>query len=117
MKQQGSFRKLGRETDQRRALLRSLARSLILRERITTTEAKAKEVRPFVEKLVTKAKSGTVAARRDVIATMNGDVKITARLFKTIAVKYGDRAGGYTRIVKKAQRKGDGAKMAMIEFV
>jgi large subunit ribosomal protein L17 len=117
MRHSNHNRKLGRETDQRRALLRSLAHSLILKERIQTTEARAKEVRPFVEKLVTKAITGTVAARRDVLATMAGDTGATTRLFKTIAPRYSERAGGYTRIVKTAARKGDAAKMAVIEFI
>ena len=97
--------------------MRSLAQALIVRGRISTTEAKAKAIRPYVEKLVTKAKSGTVAARRDVLATLGGDARSTTVLFKTIGPRYGSRAGGYTRIVKAAQRKGDAAKMAIIEFV
>lgn len=117
MKHHKDQRKLGRETGQRRALLRSLAHSLILKESIKTTEAKAKEVRPFVEKLVTKAKAGTAADRRDVLSRLGGDAKATARLFKTIAPRYGSRQGGYTRIVKMAARQGDAAKMALIEFV
>ena len=117
MKHHKDQRKLGREAGQRRALLRSLAHSLVLKESITTTEAKAKEVRPFVEKLLTRAISGTVAARRDVLSALGGDTKVTSKLFKTLAPRYGSRAGGYTRIVKKLQRKGDAAKMAVIEFV
>lgn len=117
MRHHNHNRKLGRETDQRRALLRSLAHSLILKERITTTEPRAKEVRPFVEKLVTKALTGTVAARRDVLSRMGGDARATTRLFKTIAPRYSGRAGGYTRVVKAGQRKGDASPMAIIEFV
>jgi large subunit ribosomal protein L17 len=110
-------RKFGRETDQRRALMRSLAQALIVRSRITTTEAKAKSLRPFVERLITRAKSGTVAARRDVVATLGGDTRSTAKLFKTVAPKFADRAGGYTRIVKAGPRKGDASPMAIIELV
>lgn len=117
MKHHKDQRKLGRETGQRTALLRSLARSLVLKESITTTEAKAKEVRPFVEKLVTKAVSGTVAARRDVLAVMGGDTRATGKLFKTLATRYAERRGGYTRIVKTGRRQGDASKMAVIEFV
>lgn len=117
MKHHKDARKLGRETGQRTALLRSLARALILKESITTTEAKAKEVRPYVEKLVTKAVSGTVAARRDVLATLGGDARSTGKLFKTLAERYGTRKGGYTRIVKTGRRQGDASKMAIIEFV
>ena len=117
MKHHKAQRKLGREAGQRRALLRSLAQSLILKEKITTTAPRAKEVRPYVEKLVTRARTGTVAARRDVLAIMGGDTKATSKLFKIIAPRYGSRAGGYTRIVKLAARKGDASPMAMIEFV
>ncbi len=108
-------RKFGRQTDQRRALLRGLCRSLVIRGKIKTTEAKAKEIRPMVEKLLTKAKSATLANRRSLIATL-GDEKTAAKIIKS-AVTYADRAGGYTRIIKIAPRKGDAAAMAMIEFV
>ncbi|HEY5383547.1 MAG TPA: 50S ribosomal protein L17 [Candidatus Paceibacterota bacterium] len=108
-------RKFGRETDQRRALLRGLCRSLIIRGKIKTTEAKAKEIRPMVEKLITKAKSATLANRRSLIATL-GDEKTATKIIKS-AVAYTDRAGGYTRIIKMGPRKGDAASMAVIEFV
>src|SRR5674476_131824 len=91
-------RKFGRETDQRRALLRSLCRSLVIRGKIKTTEAKAKEIRPMVEKLLTKAKSATLANRRALIATL-GDEKTAAKIIKS-AGTYTDRTGGYTRIIK-----------------
>jgi large subunit ribosomal protein L17 len=109
-------RKFGREKDQRDALMRSLARNLINETKIRTTLAKAKELRPYVEKLVTKAKSGTLASRRMVIAKLDGE-KETKVLFDTIAKKYIDRTGGYTRIIKLAPRKLDAAPMAVIEFV
>lgn len=109
-------RKLQRETGQRRALLRSLAANLILRGRITTTEAKAKEVRKFVEPLITTARQGTVTSRRLVAARL-GTTTRTKKLCDDIAPKYKDRTGGYTRIVKIGRRPGDHSPMALIEFV
>ena len=108
-------RKFGRETGQRRALLRSLARSLVLRGRITTSEAKAKEIRPFVEKLITRGKSDTLPNRRILVASL-GDETTAAKLVKT-AENYKTRAGGYLRITKMGPRKGDASPMASIEFV
>jgi large subunit ribosomal protein L17 len=108
-------RKFGRQTDQRKALLKSLCRSLVLKGKIKTTEAKAKEIRPMVEKLVTRSKTVTLANRRVLISTL-GDVRTANKLIKT-AEAYTERAGGYTRIIKMAPRKGDAAAMAMIEFV
>ncbi|TSC68413.1 MAG: large subunit ribosomal protein L17 [Parcubacteria group bacterium Gr01-1014_56] len=108
-------RKFGRETDQRAALLKSLARSLVLKGHIKTTEARAKEIRPMVEKLLTRSKVATIATRRALISQL-GDVKTANKLIKT-AEAYKDRAGGYIRIVKMIQRKGDASPMALIEFV
>ena len=108
-------RKFGREKNQRNALLKSLARSLLLRGKMTTSLAKAKEIRPMVEKMVTKGKSATLANRRLLIAQL-GDERMVAKLFKTSAT-YKDRTGGYLRIVKMGPRKGDAAQMAVIEFV
>lgn len=107
-------RKFGRVRNQRKALLRSLARSLVLRGRIQTTEAKAKEIRPLVEKLVTKGKNPTLAARRMLIAEIGEGA--TRKIVKT-AESYKERTGGYLRIVKMGPRKGDAAAMALIEFV
>ena len=115
MRHSNHNRKFGRVTKQRKALLNSLARSLILHEKIKTTEPKAKELRPFVEKLLTKAKLGTVAVRR-AISTVVGPIA-TKMIVDTLSKKYNDRKGGYTRIVKLGQRKSDGSPMAVIEFV
>lgn len=115
MKHHRTNRKLGRERNQRKALLKSLARSLVLRGRIHTTEAKAKEVRGMVEKMVTRGKIDSVANRRLLVAAL-GDESTAAKLIKT-AEGYKTRPGGYTRVVKMAPRKGDAAAMAMIEFV
>lgn len=108
-------RKFGREKGQRAALLKSLARSLVIRGKMTTSLAKAKEIRPLVEKMVTKAQTGTLASRRMLIAQL-GDERVTTKLIKTAAA-YKDRTGGYLRIIKMGPRKGDAAEMAVIEFV
>ena len=109
-------RKFGREEGPRAALMRSLARSLVLKGKIKTTEPRAKELRPYVEKLVTRGKAPTVANHRILIARLGGDEKV-AKKVETVAAKYIDRAGGYLRVVKLGQRKSDGSPMAVIEFV
>ena len=107
----------GRPSDQRKALMRSLARSLVLEERISTTEAKAKALRPFVERLVTYAKNGTLASRRLTKSTL-GDDEAVKKLFDSIGPRYSERAGGYTRIVKRTARgTNDARKLAYIAFV
>ncbi|MBU6214633.1 50S ribosomal protein L17 [Patescibacteria group bacterium] len=106
-----------RKSDQRRALLKSLMRSLILEERISTTEAKAKALRPAVERLVTYGKKNTLASRRLAKARL-GDDEAVKKLFSAIAPRYADRAGGYTRIVKRSVRgSNDARKLAYIAFV
>ncbi len=109
-------RKFGRERGQRRALLKSLALSLIMHKKITTTEAKAKELRPYVEKLVTRAKIKTLASRRILTARL-GVSKGVKELMNALGPKYDKRAGGFTRIVKLPRRLSDGSAMAVIEFV
>lgn len=116
MRHQRKGRILSRTSGQRSALLRSLACSLVRDEKIVTTEAKAKELRPFIEKLVTKAKNDTVASRR-LVGSRLGNVRLTKKLFEQIAPEYKTRAGGYTRITKMPIRLADAAKMAHIEFV
>lgn len=115
MRHGNTNRKFGRETNQRAALLKSLARSLVLKGRIQTTEAKAKEIRPLVEKLVTRGKNDTLFSRRMLIAAL-GDTA-TAQKMITTAQGYKERSGGYLRITKMGPRKGDAARMAVIEFV
>lgn len=115
-------RKLGRTTDQRMALLRNLAADLILHERIETTEAKAKELRSAVEKMITLGKRGDLHARRQAAAFLynkksSEDESVIEKLFDDIAPRYEDRQGGYTRVLKLGPRRGDGAKMAIIELV
>src|SRR3954465_8248094 len=109
-------RKLGRNTGHRKALLRNLVRSIILSESIRTTTAKAKETRRVVEKLVTKARVGTLAARRLVHRTVR-DQAALAKLFDTIAPRFKERPGGYTRVIHLQNRPGDNAPMAILEFV
>lgn len=116
MKHRVAGRKFGRNKDQRRALFKGLAISLILNERITTTEAKAKTIRPVVEKLVTMARTDTEHHRRLVMARL-GDELATKKLFEVIAPRYDGQNGGYTRIYKIGIRRGDAAPVSMIEFV
>lgn len=112
-----SFRKFGREKNARKAFLKGLASSLILNGKMETTLARAKEVRPFVEKLVTHAKVNTVASKRFVGSKLYNHDKEVAKLFNEYAPKYVDRNGGYTRIIKLAPRLSDSSKMAIIEFI
>lgn len=108
-------KKFHRETDQRRALAKALLTALISHGKIKTTEAKAKWLKPKIEKMITRAKTKNVNNARLLRRTLAE--KPTKTLFDDIAVKYKDRAGGYTRVVKLGQRKSDGSKMAVIEFV
>jgi large subunit ribosomal protein L17 len=115
MRHHNSNRKFGREKNQRNALMKSLAHSLALKGKIRTTEAKAKELRPFMEKLVTLGKRETLASRRLLVSRVGA---LAAKKIATdLAPAYKDRAGGYTRITKMVQRKSDGAPQAIIEFV
>jgi large subunit ribosomal protein L17 len=115
MRHHNANRKFGRQADERKAMLRSLAQALIIREKINTTEAKAKELRPFVEKLVTRSRTKTVATRR--FLTVQVGSEGAKKLVETLGPKFESRAGGYTRIVKLPRRVSDGSAMAHIEFV
>jgi len=116
MRKVKSARKLGRTASHRKATLASLSTQLLLHKRIETTEAKAKETRKHVEKIITKAKDGTVHAQRMIFRTIR-DKAAVRELFENIVGRVGDRNGGYTRVVKLAPRYGDAAKMAVIELV
>ncbi len=116
MRHQVRGRKLGRTASHRHALLRSLATSLLKHKKISTTTAKAKELRGFVEPLITKAKTDSVHTRRYVSDQIK-DREVVKGLFSDIIPKVGERAGGYTRVVRLGRRKGDGAEMAIIELV
>jgi large subunit ribosomal protein L17 len=116
MRHRKAGRQLRRTSEQKLALMRSLASSLIERGSIETTEAKAKELRPYVEKLITKAKTGTLHSRR--LAGKVIQKRETAdKLFAEIGPMFATRQGGYTRILKTGHRKGDGAEMARIELI
>lgn len=119
-----SYRKLGRTSAQRKALLRDLATDLIINERIETTEARAKELRSVVEKMITLGKRGDLHARRQAAAFIRKEVAneengqdALQKLFSDIAPRYQERQGGYTRIMKLGPRRGDGAPMVVIELV
>ncbi|TVV71930.1 50S ribosomal protein L17 [Sphingomonas solaris] len=109
-------RKLQRTSSHRAALFRNMAAALIKHEQITTTVAKAKELRPYVEKLVTLGKKGGLANRRLAHARLLDEVQLV-KLFDVLAVRYADRAGGYTRVIKAGIRASDASPMAIIEFV
>ncbi len=117
MRHHNSVRKFGRNRNQRKALIKSLALSLIAHGKIKTTEAKAKELRPYIEKLVTMSKAGTLSSKRTVVSRLQNRKKESKKLFDEIIPKYKDRKGGYTRIMKLPVRKSDGSKMSFIEFV
>ena len=116
MRHGAAHRKLGRTTSHRTAMFANMAASLIKHEQITTTLPKAKELRPFVEKLVTLAKRGDLHARRIAISRVR-DVEQVGKLFATLGPRYGQRPGGYIRVLKAGFRHGDNAAMAVIEFV
>ena len=109
-------RKLGMPTDQRRALLRNQVTSFLENGKMTTTVTRAKETRSMAEKMITLGKKGTLAARRQALAYITKEDVVT-KLFSEIAPKYADRNGGYTRIYKLGELRGDGAQMAILELV
>jgi large subunit ribosomal protein L17 len=116
MKHRVAGRKLGRTSAHRLALLRNLSTALFERERITTTLGKAKDLRPFAERLVTLAKRETLHARRQVLRHIHRR-DVVAKLFDTISARFAQRPGGYTRIVKLGPRRGDNAEMAIVELI
>lgn len=116
------YSKLNRRSDQRKAMLRDLVTQLIIHERITTTETKAKELQRLAERMVTLGKKGTLAARKQAAQTVrfleaSEDQNAVQKLFDDIAPRFAERNGGYTRIYKMGPRRGDSTPMAIIEFV
>ena len=109
--------KLSRDTAHRKALLRNLSRSLIEHERIETSQAKAKAVKPHVEKMITLAKRGDLHARRQLLSKLGQDKFMVHKLVEEIAPRYADRPGGYTRIIKLGPRRSDSTEMVYIELV
>ncbi len=109
--------KLSRDTAHRRSLLRNLSREVIQHERITTSQAKAKAVKPKVEKLITLAKRGDLHARRQALSELGQDKFVVHKLFEEVAPRYAERPGGYTRIVKLGPRRSDSTEMVFLELV
>ncbi len=116
MRHKVAGRKFDRAGDERKSLFRGLVKDLMRHERMKTTEARAKEVRPLAEKMITLGKDGTVPARRQAMAFLN-DKDIVKKLFDEIGPRFAARPGGYTRIIKLGPRGGDGAQMAQLELV
>ena len=112
-----SGRKLNRTSAHRTAMFRNMAAALIKHEQISTTLPKAKELRPIVDKLVTLGKRGGLHARRQAVTRLGGDPILADKLFTTLAERYTDRPGGYTRVMQDGHRHGDAAPMAIIELV
>ncbi len=117
MRHHNANRKFGRIKKVRLALLKGLARSLIVHGKIATTEAKAKELRPLIEKLVSRAKNDSISSRRLLTARLLNQKSLSKKLSGEIATRYKTRQGGYTRIIKLPRRKSDGSPMAVIEFI
>lgn len=111
------YRKLGRTNKHRRSMLANLTKDLIMNEQIVTTETRAKETRKFVEKMITHGKKGTLVSRRKVLAFFHNDNEVTKKVFDVLAPRYAARNGGYTRILKLEERRGDDALMVVIKLV
>ena len=112
-----SYRKLGRETRKRRSILAGLTKTVILEGSVVTTEARAKEVRKFVDRMITYGKKGTLVCRRKALAFVHNDNEVVSKVFNELAPKYADRNGGYTRIIKLKERVGDDALEVKLELV
>ena len=117
MRHQKTRHKLSRDAAHRRSLLRNLSRDVIQHERIKTSQAKAKAVKPKVEKLITLAKRGDLHARRQALSELGQDKFIVHKLFEEVAPRYAERPGGYTRIVKLGPRRSDSTEMVFLELV
>ena len=112
-----AYRKLGRDNKHRRSMLATLTKELIKNERIVTTETRAKEVRKCFDKMVTYGKKGTLVSRRKALAFLHNDNELVTKIFNELAPRYSERNGGYTRIIKMAERKGDNALEVILELV
>ena len=112
-----AYRKLGRETRIRRSILAGLTKDVIMHESVVTTEARAKEVRKFVDKMITYGKRGTLVSRRKALAFLHNDNEVVSKVFNELVPRYENRNGGYTRIIKLAERRGDDALEVKIELV
>lgn len=112
-----AYRKLNRETRIRRSILAGLTKDVIMHESVVTTDARAKEVRKFVDKMITYGKRGTLVSRRKALAFLNNDKDVTNKIFNELAPRYENRNGGYTRLIKLSERRGDDALEVKIELV
>lgn len=112
-----AYRKLGRTNKHRRSMLANLTRDLIMNERIETTETRAKEVRKFIDKMITYGKDGSLVSRRKALAFLHNDNDAVKKVFDDLAKRYAARNGGYTRILKLTERRGDDALMVILELV
>ena len=112
-----AYRKLGRDNKHRRSMLATLTKQVIMNERITTTDTRAKEVRKSVDKMITLVKRGDLVSRRSALAFLHNDTEVVKKVFDDLAKRYEKRDGGYTRILKVDERRGDGALMSIIELV
>ena len=112
-----AYRKLGRDNKHRRSMLATLTKQVIMNESITTTETRAKEVRKFVDKMITYGKKGDLVSRRKVYAFVHNDKEVVEKVFNELAPRYAERQGGYTRILKLTERRGDNALMVLLQLV
>ena len=112
-----AYRKLGRDNKHRRSMLANQVKDVIKNERITTTETRAKEVRKFVDKMISYGKDGSLVSRRQALAFLQNDTAAVKKVFEELAPRYKDRNGGYTRILKTEERRGDNALMVILELV
>lgn len=111
------YRKLSRESRHRRSILANITRDVIMNEYVITTEARAKEVRKFVDKMITYGKKGTLVSRRKALAFLYNDKEVVSKVFDELASRYENRNGGYTRIIKLKERQGDDALQVRLELV
>ena len=112
-----AYRKLGRDNKHRRSMLATLTKQVVANESITTTETRAKEVRKFVEKMITYGKRGDLVSRRKALAFLHNDTAAVEKIFNDLAKRYENRNGGYTQILKVAERRGDDALMVILKLV
>jgi large subunit ribosomal protein L17 len=112
-----AYRKLGRDNKHRRSMLATMTKQVVMNESITTTDTRAKEVRKFVDKMITYGKKGDLVSRRKALAFLHNDKEVINKIFNDLAKRYEKRDGGYTRILKVDERRGDGALISIIELV
>ena len=112
-----AYRKLGRDNKHRRSMLATMTKQVVMNENITTTDTRAKEIRKSAEKMITYGKKGDLVSRRKALAFLHNDTEVVNKIFNDLAKRYEKREGGYTRILKVDERRGDGALMSIIELV